>query len=79
MAYKRIYFFQGSNFAFEIAVMTCYVGCFYVDENEVLVFASFDDCLGLCFVICLDTASCAPDIHDLHSCGCRYPLDHRGS
>src|SRR5213593_652887 len=40
VAYEPIYLFQSSDLAFEIAIMACDVGRFYVDENEVLVFAS---------------------------------------
>src|SRR2546425_1793955 len=76
VAYEAIHLFQRSDFAFEIAIMACDVGRFYVDENEVLVFASFDDCLGLCFVVRLDPATCALDVHDLHSGGHCYSLDH---
>ena len=53
----------------EVAIMACDVGRFYVDENEVLVLASFDHCLGLCFVVCLDPATCALDVRDLHPGG----------
>src|SRR5205807_4707455 len=73
VAYKRIYLLQCSDFSFEVSVMACNVGGFYVDENEVLVLASFDDCFGLCFVICLDSTGCAPDIHDFHARDLRYP------
>ena len=69
VAYEPIHLFQSSDFAFEVAIMACDVGRFYVDENEVLVLASFDHCLGLCFVVCLDPATCALDVRDLHPGG----------
>ena len=67
--------FYGAQFEVEVAVMSCLVACFHMQEDEVVVLQGFDGCLCLSLVVGVVESGSAIHHDDLQSSIMSYASD----